>query len=151
MAIRERNKLKDWFQTGDYPTQDQFWDWLDSFVHKSEDKVDIDGIAGLRSLLDNKADLEAYHILYQQVQDMVSASLKIRRADVLQPLTDEALNAQYPDAVPGTQVICPNIQEGGEVYEKFDQENNTWFRLYMTKAAANYPGVIAGIELDNFV
>ncbi len=56
MAIRERNNLKTWFQTGKYPTQDQFWDWIDSFVHKSEDKVDIDSIARLRSLLDNKAD-----------------------------------------------------------------------------------------------
>jgi hypothetical protein len=148
MAIRERNKLKGWFQTGNYPTQDQFWDWLDSFVHKSEDKLDMDSIAGLRSLVDNKADQEAYLILYQQVQDMTAGQRKIRRPDVLSPLSDEELNAQYPDVLPGTQVICPSITEGGELYEKFDQ---SWFRLYMTKGASNFPGAIGGIQLDCFV
>lgn len=151
MAIRERNNLKTWFQTGKYPTQDQFWDWIDSFVHKSEDKVDIDSIAGLRSLLDSKADLEAYLVLYQQVQELVAAGQKIRRPDVLSPLTDAALNAQYPDALPGTQVICPSIEDGGEVYEKFDQGSNSWFRLYMTKGVSDNPGVIAGIQIDCFV
>lgn len=151
MAIRERNNLKSWFQTGKYPTQDQFWDWIDSFVHKSEDQLNIDSIAGLRSLVDNKADLEAYLILYQQVQEMIAAGRKIRRPDVLTPLSDEQLNAQYPDALPGTQVICPFIQDGGEVYEKFDQANNSWFRLYMTKGIPGFPGVITGIEIDSFV
>jgi hypothetical protein len=151
MAIRERNKLKSWFQTGDYPTQDQFWDWLDSFVHKSEDQLDIDSIAGLRALVDNKADLEAYLILYQQVQDMTAAGQKIRRPDVLSPLSDEELNTQYPDALPGTQVICPSIETGGELYEKFDQESNSWFRLYMTKGTSGFPGTISGMQLDSFV
>lgn len=36
MAIQTRDQLKQWFETGDYPTQAQFWDWLDSFVHKNE-------------------------------------------------------------------------------------------------------------------
>lgn len=36
MAVQTRNQLKQWFETGDYPTQQQFWDWLDSFVHLSE-------------------------------------------------------------------------------------------------------------------
>jgi hypothetical protein len=151
MAIRERNNLKSWFQTGKYPTQDQFWDWIDSFVHKSEDQLDINSIAGLRSLIDNKADLEAYLILYQQVQEMTAAGRKIRRPDVLSPLTDEQLNAQYPDALPGTQVICPSIEDGGELYEKFDQGSNSWFRLYMTKGIPNFPGVIAEIDVDSFV
>lgn len=37
MAIRSRDTLKQWFETGDYPSQEQFWDWIDSFVHKNED------------------------------------------------------------------------------------------------------------------
>lgn len=28
--------LKQWFETGDFPTQQQFWDWLDSYVHKDD-------------------------------------------------------------------------------------------------------------------
>ncbi len=151
MAIRERNNLKTWFQTGNYPTQDQFWDWLDSFVHKTEDKPDIDSVAGLRSLLDNKADQEAYLILYQQVQAMVALRAKTIRTDVMSPLTDEYLNAQYPDALPGAQVICPFIAGGGELYEKFDQDNKRWFRLYMTKGLVSYPGVMTAVQLDCFI
>lgn len=151
MAIRERNNLKNWFLTGNYPIQEQCWDWLDSFVHKTEDQIEIDSINDLRNLLGNKAGLEAYEALYQQVQDLAAASLKIRRPDILSPLTDEMLNTLYPTAVPGTQVICPSIAGGGELYEKFDQENNSWFRLYMTKGGVSSPGVIGGIELDNFV
>ncbi len=69
----------------------------------------------------------------------------------MSPLTDAELNAQYPDALPGTQVICPSIEDGGEVYEKFDQGSNSWFRLYMTKGVSDNPGVIAGIQIDCFV
>jgi hypothetical protein len=36
MALQTRDQLKQWFETSDYPTQQQFWDWLDSFVHQSE-------------------------------------------------------------------------------------------------------------------
>ncbi|KAA2244560.1 hypothetical protein F0L74_00870 [Chitinophaga agrisoli] len=151
MAIRERNNLKNWFQTGKYPTQDQFWDWLDSFVHKTEDKLDIDSMTGLRSLVDSKADQESYLILYQQVQAMTASRAKIVRPDVLSPLSDDQLNAQYPAALPGAQVICPLITGGGELYEKFDQEGNRWFRLYMTKGIVSNPGAMAAFEIDYFV
>lgn len=36
MAVQTRDQLKQWFETGDFPTQQQFWDWLDSYVHKNE-------------------------------------------------------------------------------------------------------------------
>ncbi|WP_343671833.1 hypothetical protein [Chitinophaga sp.] len=152
MPIRERNKLKGWFQTGAYPTQDQFWDWLDSFLHKSEDTIGIDNISGLRTLLDNKADFEAFNTLYQQFQAVAGYIKKIWRTDVTLSLTDDYLNAQYPDATKGTQVICPSITQGGEVYEKYNDTTNAWFRLYMTKPSfTGNPGVMAGVEIDNYV
>lgn len=36
MAIQTRDQLKQWFETGDYPTQQHFWDWLDSFIHQND-------------------------------------------------------------------------------------------------------------------
>jgi len=36
MAVKTRSDLKDFFQTGDKPTQDNFVDLIDSFVHMSE-------------------------------------------------------------------------------------------------------------------
>ena len=67
MPIQRRNTLKSWFETGDYPTQDQFWDWQDSFFHLLEDKLLIDNVDGLRKLLNEKADIDAInsHLLNQ--------------------------------------------------------------------------------------
>jgi hypothetical protein len=36
MAIKLVDELKQFFMTGKKPTQQQFWDWLDSFRHKNE-------------------------------------------------------------------------------------------------------------------
>jgi hypothetical protein len=40
MAVQSRQTIKSWFETGDYPTQEQFNDWIDSFYHKNEDSID---------------------------------------------------------------------------------------------------------------
>lgn len=47
MAIRSIAQLKKWFSRGKYPTEEQFADWIDSFVHKEEDTVPMDQVAGL--------------------------------------------------------------------------------------------------------
>lgn len=41
--------LKNYFKTGMFPTQAQFWAWLDSYRHK-DDKVPVADIAGLNEL-----------------------------------------------------------------------------------------------------
>lgn len=58
MAVQTVNQLKQWFQTRDKPTQQQFWDWLDSFVHRSEG-VAIENVGGLLEALQQKADVAA--------------------------------------------------------------------------------------------
>ena len=35
--ISSRDKIKEWFKTGAKPTQDQFYDWIDSYWHKYDD------------------------------------------------------------------------------------------------------------------
>ncbi|MDX8566262.1 hypothetical protein OZ664_19800 [Elizabethkingia sp. HX WHF] len=52
---RPRNTLKTYFQKGKKPTEEQFYDTLDSFVHK-DDSVPIDNVEGLRGSLDSKLD-----------------------------------------------------------------------------------------------
>jgi len=52
---RPRNTLKTYFQKGKKPTEEQFSDTLDSFVHK-DDSVPIDNVEGLRGALDSKLD-----------------------------------------------------------------------------------------------
>jgi hypothetical protein len=57
MAIQSINTIKNWFKTGLKPTQAQFWDWLDSFRHKS-DKVPVAEIEGINELLLAKASAD---------------------------------------------------------------------------------------------
>lgn len=69
MPIQDRNRLKSWFETGDYPTQQQFWDLIDSFLHRLEDAIDIDNVQHLRALLNAKADYEQLQAHFSNVSN----------------------------------------------------------------------------------
>lgn len=68
MAKKSIEILKTFFETGDYPTESQFADLIDSFIHKDE-QLQIGNIEGLLTALQNKADVSqlqsaaAYEIL----------------------------------------------------------------------------------------
>lgn len=53
-------QLKNWFLKGKFPTQEQFWEWMSSYWHKSE-KIAVSAIDGLMSLLENKAEKNHIH------------------------------------------------------------------------------------------
>ncbi|MFK7030986.1 hypothetical protein [Flavobacterium oreochromis] len=42
--------LKNWFKKGLKPTQEQFWEWMDSYWHKKE-KIPIEKIEGIDPIL----------------------------------------------------------------------------------------------------
>ena len=52
MAVETKNQLKQYFQTGDYPTQQQFYNLIDSLMHVSQ-QLTIAQITGLQNILDN--------------------------------------------------------------------------------------------------
>ena len=54
MPQQNRNTIKQWFETGDYPTQQQFWDFIESVLFPGE--VGVNDINGLQGLLQNKGD-----------------------------------------------------------------------------------------------
>lgn len=54
MATRGRALLKSWFKRGLYPKAEQFSDWIDSFWHKDEDKIPVDAVDNLPTLLNDK-------------------------------------------------------------------------------------------------
>lgn len=43
MAVQAIETIKSWFRTGKYPTEAQFWDWMDSYFHKDDGVITIDG------------------------------------------------------------------------------------------------------------
>lgn len=57
MALQPISVLKNWFKTGAKPLQQQFWDWMDSFWHKSE-AIPSDSVSGLNDLFIRVDDLE---------------------------------------------------------------------------------------------
>ena len=48
--IQTRQILKQWFKKYAYPTEQQFWDWLDSYWHK-DDSIPASQIEGLQQVV----------------------------------------------------------------------------------------------------
>lgn len=71
MATTPLNTLKSWFETGDYPTQAQFWSWLESFWHKDE-PIPMTAIAGLATILAGKATVQDIANLNQRINELES-------------------------------------------------------------------------------
>jgi hypothetical protein len=42
------------------------------------------------------------------------------------------LNANYPDYVAGQRIMCPNLTNGGKIYEKYDDSTNDWISYPVT-------------------
>ena len=75
MAKSDKNTLKSWFQNGDYPNEDQFWSWMDSYWHKDE-PIPIDIIEGLPALLAGKAtqqDIDNLNLRIDELQASIGS------------------------------------------------------------------------------
>lgn len=61
MAVQIRSVIKNWFRTSLKPTQQQFWDWIDSFVHKSDiiPTANVDGLDDVLNSLPTNEELQA--------------------------------------------------------------------------------------------
>lgn len=57
MAQTAINIIKNWFKTGLKPTQEQFWNWMDSYWHKDE-LIPQENIKDLSTTLSGKADAD---------------------------------------------------------------------------------------------
>lgn len=71
MAKTDKNTLKGWFKNGDYPNQDQFWSWMDSYWHK-DDPIDMEAIQGLAALLAGKATDQDIINLNQRIDQIIA-------------------------------------------------------------------------------
>jgi len=49
------DQLRVWFSRHKFPTQQQFWDWMDSYWHKDEE-IPVDKIGGMQTVIDGVAD-----------------------------------------------------------------------------------------------
>ncbi|MBV6442765.1 MAG: hypothetical protein EPGJADBJ_04489 [Saprospiraceae bacterium] len=76
MAKQSVATLKGWFETGDKPTQQQFWDWLDSFIHK-DDAIAQSQITGLVTSLNSLATQASVDALKARIITTSAASASI--------------------------------------------------------------------------
>ncbi|MDV6170245.1 hypothetical protein R1T16_17545 [Flavobacterium sp. DG1-102-2] len=53
--MTSRNDIKQWFKRYLKPTQQQFWEMLDSYLHK-EDEISIENVQNLLNILNAKAE-----------------------------------------------------------------------------------------------
>ncbi|MBL1221852.1 hypothetical protein JET18_13450 [Chryseobacterium sp. L7] len=51
--MKTKQEIKQYFENGDIPTQEQFWEWQDSYWHK-EESIAQDNISGLKDALNTK-------------------------------------------------------------------------------------------------
>jgi hypothetical protein len=109
MAIQDRNKLKSWFITGAYPVQNQFWDWLDSYIHKSEDQISIDNVASLREILNLKADQETYSTMFNLYQQLSNDALLKKAAFIGE------VNGTYDQLLLNNDAVIAKVLEGLDI------------------------------------
>lgn len=112
MAIRARDILKAWFETGDKPTQSQFWDWIDSFWHMT-DTIPQASIENLGTTLDSFAlqtEVDALKaITLTVVAPATSASVNLPAGTILHKVrtkSNAAINYNLGTSVGGNQIIA---------------------------------------------
>jgi hypothetical protein len=114
VAVETVEQLKRYFETGDYPTQQQFWNVLESFIPKNS-QLTVDNIQGLLQILQGKADISmlgAFRLpvilppgvsSWECPGDMLIEKVRLKKADN-DPITltigttantDDILKAQY--------------------------------------------------------
>ncbi len=93
--------IKTWFETGDFPTQGQFWEMLDSMVNKV-DGISLAEVQGLVAVLQSKSDVGHTHTA-AQISDLSTWATQWLAAQlgvIVAPLVNGLVPAQY---IPGQQ------------------------------------------------
>lgn len=84
MSVRSTAQLKAWFRRGMFPTEEQFADWMDSYVHKNESRLSLSQIEGLIDLLNGKYEASLGADLEQRQSKLESLLTDhIRQADAM--------------------------------------------------------------------
>lgn len=74
--MANKDTVKPWFETGDYPTQAQFWQWMDWLRWKDE-PLQIDDVQGLAGLVNSIITLAAVKVNYVQLLTLITDGLFI--------------------------------------------------------------------------
>ena len=84
--------LKNWFRTGLKPTQQQFWDWLDSYWHKSE-AIPSGSVQGLDALEIRVSNLEGFQSVVNLSTSSASLTYQIPAGRLLEKFLIKSTSA----------------------------------------------------------
>ncbi|WP_329804635.1 hypothetical protein [Flavobacterium facile] len=108
-----KNTLKNWFKTGMFPTQSQFWAWLDSYHHKDEN-IPVAKIEGLNELLtpvnehfnDPNAHTELFD-KFSEINTIVVDSGFIKQDNVFKALANSRWNIKAQEFTNSADIEIP--------------------------------------------
>lgn len=117
------NILNEWFKTGKKPTQEQFWELIDSFWHKDL-FIPMDKITNLGSTLENKVDKNIYET-HLSSDDAHNAVLAKKDASNLTP--ENVIDWKAALGVGQLPANIATVDDGvnsGNVYTKDQSDEN---------------------------
>lgn len=125
MAIRLRSTLKQWFKRGKYPLEEQFADWIDSFLHKTEDKLPLANVEGLPEQLNAKYDhasgvaLEKKHNALRTEFDQHTAASAEEFKRISEDIDDlQAEDERQQEEIDALEVEVENIHKKDAAQDK---------------------------------
>lgn len=156
MPQRSRTQLKAWFRRGKYPTEEQFADWHDSYVHKAEDTIPIAHVDGLPAQLNGKypategAELERRHDALESDYNKHKAASTVQFNNIADNIEElEAEDERQQGEIDALGVQITNIHKKDAEQDKdFDQLQDTTQGLAVNMLAvmANFTRVRAMLK-----
>ena len=143
MAIKSPEQLKKWFTKGAYPSESQFADLIDSFIHKTGDEIPISRIKDLSETLTKicesyslKSDLkqcakkiaelisgvEILESYYADIKEAIGAPDGIAPLDETGHVGSEYLPSYVDDIVEISGIIDPGIFTNFMVVDEYPED-----------------------------
>lgn len=138
MAVQTRSLLKTWFETLDKPTQQQFWDWLDSYFHKNDSipQSAVDGLVAALSDLPTSGQLDIVDALPPTLLNVSgSGTYEVPAGKILQYIVCEATvdaSCDIGTSAGGTQLISASLKANTPQTFRFEQYTKNATTIHFT-------------------
>jgi hypothetical protein len=135
MPIVARETIKTWFKRLDKPTQEQFWDWMDSYFHKNDliPQASVDGLAAIIASLPTSGQLAAIDALAPTLINVTgAATFELESGRLLQYIVCTGTgDALIGTSAGGSQLISQHLASGPNTFS-FHQYTNIAVTLHFT-------------------
>ncbi|MCC8146465.1 MAG: hypothetical protein LIO93_08530, partial [Bacteroidales bacterium] len=156
MAILGRNILKSFFKNGDKPNENNFWDWMDSFFHKTEDKLPITSVTDLAETLNSKANntalqsettqrIESDTNLQKQIESLLESISGVTSLTAIRGVVRnrwELENIDTTNFQNGDLYICAEDYGTPIEFWIFDKDKDEWEEFFVIKGKPSVRSIV---------